>query len=436
MNGRDTVSVPPKAPSLWEELAPAAPEYPSLAVSDRAEVLVVGGGYAGLHAALTLARAGKTVIVAEAGPLGTGGSGRNGGVVNAKFRISYSALAQSHGIATARRMHEIAGRSVAYLEETLERYDIGAHYARHGALRCAHTARAFEALARDAEWQKAELGVSGLALLDRQEMQRETGSTDFCGGVLAPQGGTIRPLDYLHGLAQAAVRAGVRLYARSPVLEVEEATGSLRATLPNGEIRADHVLYATDAYSSISRVTAPLRRSVVPFRSAMVATAPLPATMSEEICANARSYTETRRMMRWFRREGDRLIFGGRGALGAVDAPAAFARLESAMRAIFPQLEGHPVTHRWSGHVALTFDALPMAGALTQRQHFAAGFNGAGVAMSGYVGHCMARRFLGEAPDLGLVARDTLPKVPFFAFRSIGVRAVTAGYETLDRLGF
>ncbi|OCX58206.1 oxidoreductase [Thioclava sp. SK-1] len=431
-----TIAVPHKAPSLWEDLAGVPPAFLSAPAADHAEVLVVGGGYAGLHAALTLAQNGRRVIVAEAGPIGTGGSGRNGGVVNAKFRISYSALTQNHGIEAARVMHDIAAASVTHLEDSLSRYGIAAQYQRNGTLSCAHNARAFDALAADADWQKSQLGVTGLTLLDRNQTHAETGSTRFCGALFTPQGGTIRPLDYLYGLARAAARLGVKIYTDSPVLQVVEKTGHICATVPNGEIRADHVIYATDAYSAITHATAGLRRAVVPFRSAMVATAPLPASLAQEICGQARSYTETRRMMRWFRREGDRLIFGGRGALGAVDAAGAFARLERAMVAIFPQLKTHKISHRWSGHVALTFDALPMAGMLSQRQHFVAGFNGAGVAMSGYVGHCVALGLVGAPVNLGLVARDTLPKMPFFALRAIGVRAITAGYETLDRLGF
>src|ERR1043166_7000632 len=69
----------PLAPALWAATAPPAPPTLPLETSARADVCVIGGGYAGLSTALTLAERGVQTIVLEAREPGWGGSGRNGG---------------------------------------------------------------------------------------------------------------------------------------------------------------------------------------------------------------------------------------------------------------------------------------------------------------------------------------------------------------------
>lgn len=403
----------------------------------QADVAIVGGGYTGLAAAHDLAEAGLSAVVVEAGELGHGGSGRNGGVVSAKFRVGFPALERAHGPDVARRMHGIAHESVEMVEHLVERYGIAAaEYRRTGALKCAHNDQAFRAIQSEAVWLSDRLGDRSVRIMDREAVQAETGSRTFHGGLLVPHSGTIRPLAYLRGIAAGLVARGVAIHTRSPALTLERDGERIGVVTPAGRVDARQVILATDAYSDLTPLTALLRRTMVPFRSAMIATAQLPAEFDGELLPQARSYTETRRMMRWFRKVDGRVIFGGRGALGPVDSPRAFRSLRRAMIGIFPQLAEVSVEHRWSGHVALTLDALPRCGRLDDSVVFAAGYNGAGVAMASLLGTRAAQIARGEAPELSLLRRDKLRKIPLYRGRAIAVRAATAWNEAMDALGF
>ncbi|KJS40840.1 MAG: oxidoreductase [Roseovarius sp. BRH_c41] len=428
--------LPPPAKSLWREQEPASPDYPALLQDCAYDIAIIGGGYTGLHAAHTFADAGLSVIVLEAGEPGIGGSGRNGGVVSAKFRRGFSDIARSHGLEMAQRMHTIATASVEHLTTTLNRFDLSnTGFRRVGALKCAHSAKALYHARQEADWLRNTLGDTGLHVLCPEAVAEETGSSSFVGGVLQDGAGTIQPLAYLLGLWRAAKARGIGVFAQTAVQSIAEQGGRVVLTTPGASVIADRVLLATNAYSWLTPAGKPIARSIVPFRSAMVATEPLPDHLDKLLLPTCRSYTETRRMMRWFRKVDGRVIFGGRGALGAVDAPAAFRRLEGAMRKIFPELHDVPIALRWSGQVALTFDGLPQAGLLSNRIGYAAGFNGAGVAMSGFVGDQIARRMTGQPHDLALIARASIPKVPFYPLRAIAVRSTTFFYEMLDAAG-
>lgn len=421
--------------SLWRDTAAPAPAPQPLSGDAQAQVAIVGGGYTGLSTARALAARGVDVIVLEANRLGWGASGRNGGVVSGKFRLTFADMARRWDLATARRMHDIGIEAIDNVAALLDDYGIDADYRASGSLRCAHRAEALAGLQSECEWLRDSLGDTAVSILDAGQMSEETGSDDFCGGMLNRHGGVIHPLKFHQGLAAGLRQRGVRIHDASPVTAIERLPDGVRLHLPGGFVRAQQVVLATNGYSSLTPATASVERRVVPFRSAMVATQPLTGTAGADLLVQGRSYTETRRMMRWFRKSGDRLLYGGRGAFGTNDSPAAFAALEKAMRSQFPQLAGIDVTHRWSGLVAMTMDSLPHMGRLDDRMVYAMGYNGTGVALASYMGRHVADQVLGEVADAGLIGALALPAVPFYPVRELGVRLVAGWYQFLDAIG-
>ena len=82
--------------SLWIATA-GSTTYASLDADIDVDVAVIGGGIAGLTAALALKRAGQTVAVVEAARVGTGVTGHTTGKVTSLHRLAYTELAGSHG---------------------------------------------------------------------------------------------------------------------------------------------------------------------------------------------------------------------------------------------------------------------------------------------------------------------------------------------------
>lgn len=429
-------SVPrPMADSLWAATAAPARAFARLDRDARADVVVIGAGYTGLSAALHLAAGGEQPIVIDANRIGWGASGRNGGVVSAKFRASYQGIAAGHGAEVARRMYRLAHESVELLEELLEAHRIEAGYVRVGQLKCAHNPQTLAAAIADAQWMRREMGDTTVSILSREEVRAESGSDDFVGGIVTPQAGGIQPLDYVLGLARAASDAGVAIHEETPALLIERRPDGIAVETPGGTILARQAIIATNAYSDLTGATDAVRTRLIPFRSAIIATEKLSANLKAAIVPSRRIYSETRRMMRWFRMADDRLVFGGRGAFGKSDSASAFAALQSAMGRIFPALADTPVAYRWSGLVGMTLDALPHVGRLDDRVSFAMGYNGAGVAMSTLLGKYAAAFARGESPDVALLGAERFRPVPFYSLREPAVRLVAGWYQFLDRIG-
>jgi len=433
----------PQPDSLWRAMAARSPVTDApvstgapLARDLIVDVAIIGAGYSGLAAAYALQKRGVDCAVFDANPVGWGASGRNGGVVSSKFRLSFPSIASKYDLDTARRMHRLAHDGVRVVEQFVDEFKLErARFEHTGSLRCAHTERAFASIRAEADWVRTQLGDASMSVLSREEITHETGSNGFVGGVLSADAGTILPLEYVCGIARALTARGVPIYESTPILDMTRVQEGVMLRAPGGSVRAKQVIVATNAYSDLTQATSSYQRELVPFRSAMIATERLSPELDAKLMVNGRSYTETRRMMKWFRKVDGRMLFGGRDAFGKEGQATGFDALQRAMVALFPDLAGVRVEYGWSGYVGMTFNALPHVGRSDDATTFCLGYNGAGVAMASLIGQHAAALALGEKPELALLAQEGLRPVPFHSLRAPGVRLVAAWYQFLDAVG-
>ena len=112
-------------PFWWDEASPLDKQDPIPATTD---VLVIGGGYTGLGAALELARGGAEVSVLEAERFGSGASSRNGGLISSGMNVGKGAnTAAIHGQARVDAMLAEANAAYMHLQEIISREGIRCH---------------------------------------------------------------------------------------------------------------------------------------------------------------------------------------------------------------------------------------------------------------------------------------------------------------------
>lgn len=422
--------------SLWAATAEPAPALQSLTGDRQCDVAIIGAGYTGLSAAHHIAMSGREPIVIEANTLAWGASGRNGGVVSPKFRVGFPALMARFDRDTALQMYRTGYQAVDSVVEMVDtlgltqaRLQMGGHIA------AAHNQHALGGLEATANWIRRETGASSSVMISATEVADLTGSKIFAGGLLTKKAGGIHPLNYARGIARSLHDRGVKIFINSPAEQVRQEGGRMIVQTPQGRVIANQVIYATNGYSDLTRSTEMLHRRLIPFRSAIIATEPLPAALLAGLLPGGQVCGDTKRMLRWFRVVGDRLIFGGRGAFGKDDSAGAFRDLQRSMAIVFPTLRDQPIAFRWSGLVAMTLDYLPHAGQLDDKRFYAIGYNGGGVAMSTYMGEQLSAMTAGRKVDLGLLAGDTFKPIPLHAFRAPGVRLAAGWQQFLDLIG-
>ena len=422
--------------SLWAATAQSSPALQSLEGDRQCDVVIIGAGYTGLSAAHHIALSGREPLIVEANTLAWGASGRNGGVVSPKFRVGFPTLMERFGRDTALHMYRTGYAAVDSLVEMVDSLGLsGAQLHMGGHIAAAHNVHALGGLESTANWIKRETGGTSSLMISAEQVREATGSKIFAGGLLTPKAGGIHPLNFARGIAKSLTERGVKLYINSPANQVRHEAGRVIVMTPQGRVSARQVIYATNGYSDQTRATDTLHRRLIPFRSAIIATEPLPADVLAQIMPGGQVCGDTKRMLRWFRVVGDRLIFGGRGAFGKNDSESAFRTLQRSMGEVFPILRDYQIDFRWSGLVAMTLDYLPHAGQLDERSFYAIGYNGGGVAMSTYMGGQLAKMTAGEKVDLGLLCGDKFSPIPLHAFRAPGVRLAAGWQQLLDVIG-
>ena len=401
-------------PFWWDAAEPAARGG---SLPSHAAVAVVGGGCAGLSAALTLARRGLQPVVIDAERIGWGSSSRSGGAVSGGLRMSFGDLSAAYGEARARTIVRAAADALPFLEGLIAREAIDCGYRRSGRFVAAWTRSHYDALARRAALL-AEVTGQPARMIPPENQKEVIGSDRYRGGLLFEAAGTLDPALFVRGLADAAEAAGARLVdgVRAKGIDVGENGGHVLDT-SKGKLRADAVLVTAESFlrgpSGASVVPLPVRQAV-PAASILIATEHLGEALVDRLFPGRRTISDTQRVLNHFHPspDGKHILWGGRVATDGATPVEAVDALHRAMVRVFPALRDVKVTHAWNGDVAPASDVLPHLG-ISENIHYAAGAPGSGAAMACWLGHRAALRLADADPEgfalTDLAAEDALP---------------------------
>ncbi|MBO6777978.1 MAG: FAD-binding oxidoreductase [Marinibacterium sp.] len=419
------------ADSLWTATANPTPDCPPLAGAVQTDVVIVGGGFTGLSAALHLAEAGKSVVVLEAETPGWGASGRNGGQVNPGLKEGPDEIEARFGTDMGARMARMSGAAGKLVFELIEKHQIDCDPMPVGWIRAA-TSDSTEAELHDlaAQWQRRGEAVEPL---DSAQVREMIGTNVYRGGLIDRRGGNVHPLNYALGLADAALKAGAQIHGHSRATKAEKIEGGHRIHTAGGSVEAGHVLLCTNGYTD--DLFPPLRQTVVPVRSVQVATAPLSENIAGSILPGRQAPSDMRKLLLYFRKDAQgRFIMGGRGAYGDNSTRKQLDAMRAVSVEMFPQLASADWTHAWGGFVAVTPDHFPHLHELAPGVMAALGYNGRGVAMATAMGRLLSDWVMGRPQDdLDFPVTSARP-MPFHRFHRLGVAVRVLQAELQDNL--
>ncbi len=392
-------------PSWYAETAVGAVERPMLRGAATADVCVIGGGYAGLSAALHLRARGYDVVLLEAQRIGWGASGRNGGQVGSGQRRDQGYLEEVAGRDRARLLWDLAEEAKALLRDLIARHAIDCDY-RPGVIHAVYTPREVAESRAYAEKLARDYDYADCVPLDRAGIARTLGSEAFAGGDLDMGAGHLHPLNYALGLARAAEAAGARLFERSRVVSL--APGVARTA--EGEVRAKHLLLCCDGY--LGDLAPRVAARVMPINNFIVATEPLGPDRAAGLIPERVAAADSRFVVNYWRLSGDgRMLFGGGESYGYRFPRDIAGLVRPRMLALYPDLADLRVTHAWGGTLGITMTRMPAFQRLGPGIYSAAGYSGHGVALATLAGKLMAEAVAGDAERFDIFA--DLPSPPF-----------------------
>jgi glycine/D-amino acid oxidase-like deaminating enzyme len=421
----------PLAPALWAATAVEAPSTPALTESAKADVCVIGGGYAGLSTALHLAEAGASVVLLEAREIGFGGSGRNGGQVIPGLKYDPDELEAMYPGEAGTRLVDFAGRTADAVFDLIDKHNMNVPHRRAGWIQGAHTRASLKTVAsRAQQWARRGADVS---LLDKEATDRMLGTGAYFGAWIDRRGGAVQPLSYARELARAAQAAGARLHGATTATGLARRNWAWHVTTSNAGavVSADQVVLCTNAYADA--LVPRLARTVVAVNSYQVATAPLSDNVRKTILPEGQVSSDARKLLLYFRLDHTgRLLMGGRGPFREPNSPADWAHLERVARRLFPQIGDVPFDYRWCGRVAVTRDFLPHLHEPAPGLLIDIGCQGRGVALQTAMGKAMAAFLRSGDHSLLPLPLSRIAPIPFHGLRKAYVAATVAWYKLSD----
>lgn len=416
------------AQSYWEASGdPLGLDLPALTSDQVCDVAIIGGGFTGLSAALELAERGVDVRLLEAGHIGWGASGRNGGFACiGSHKMSYAAMIRRYGLDATKAFHAAMKDSVALVADNAARHGIDVWKTMTGEITLAHLPNRRDEFREDQRFYRETFGEENEVLSREQLVERGLAGPEFHAGLLGPVGFGVHPLNYVRGLARAAHKAGAKLHPHSRLMRWEEADGVHRLTTAAATITARHVIVATNGYTP-EDVSPRHAGRLMPALSNIIVTRPL---TDEELTAQGWTTEllayDSRNLLHYFRLlPGRRFLFGGRGGTDSADAaaPAYRAFMTATFNRMFPAWKDAEISHFWRGFVCLSQDLVPYVGALDDKKTVwtALAYHGNGVAMGSWSGRAVARLLLDEKArsEIPAVITRHLARFPLPMFRPL-----------------
>ncbi|MDH5655378.1 MAG: FAD-binding oxidoreductase [Spirochaetia bacterium] len=391
--------------SFWLKTLPEVSGIEPLKGSTKCDIAVIGGGFTGLSTAynLRLLLPGVDVRVMEANICGFGSSGRNGGFSSTLFGMDKSLTALRFGKINAISAHHYMEDAVEYLEGIIEKNKINCEYEKRGSLLVAttpsQTRRIDQQIRLADKWN-----LEGFELWDEKRLADEFNTKEYHRGMYYRKTGLLNPALLTRGSVKMAREAGAIVHEMSPVRSIKKNSTGFCIYTPDGELKAEKVIFATNAYSILF---SGLSAKQTPIFQNIIVSEPLSREQINSIGWQSRcGIDDARTQFHYYRLTSDnRLLIGGgnikpvfKQKIDQDHNEKVFTLLRSHILKIFPQLRGLNFTHEWGGPVSITVDMAPAISFLgrNQKMLYSLGLMGHGVSMAPYNGLCLAELVAGK----------------------------------------
>lgn len=335
------------------------PATSPLRESIKTEVVVIGGGMAGLSAAQAFAKKNKKVVLLEAYFCGGGASGKSSGFITPNSEISLSSFVTRYGQEGGKAIWAVIEKGADYIRDNITQYDIQCDYEPADSLFVANTKHACAALKEEYE-NLVGLGDTS-TFFDQSNIKSVINSDGYYGGLTYPNTFGINAYKYCQALKDILMQQGVSIYEETPVLSID----AHEVVTLHGTVKADFVVVATDRFTpKLDRLT----QQVYHMQNFLLISQVLEQKEIAQIFPSRPYMTwDSDLLYSFFRISNNRLLLGGGSMLHMYDKyekyhnHLVYHKLTRYFKNKFPHLDIQ-FEQFWPGMIGISKDIAPLAG--------------------------------------------------------------------------
>lgn len=442
-----TPSTPAAKPvPFWIDAAGELPARSALVGTVDADLLIVGGGYTGLWTAILAKERdpARSVVIVEAGLMGSAASGRNGGFCSPSL---------THGLSNGlerwpKEIDTLVRLGLKNLEEiaaTITRYGIDADFVMSGKVAFARTPWEAEGL-KAAARSSTEHGDPA-TFIGTEKIAEWTSSPAYIAAMHSPNYALVDPYRLVLGLLRVCDELGVVVYENSVVKNLNTGgRATISAHTAKGQINARKVVLATNAYRPLLRR---LALGAIPVYDYAMVTEILTPQQFESIgWSDNYGLTDAGNQFHYYRKTADaRILWGGYDAIyhygsnrseQLTQRVETFEKLTTQFFDTYPQLAGIQFTHQWGGMVDSTTRFCVTTGTASRgRIAYALGYTGLGVTATRFAANVMLDLLAGDETERTRLAMVRVKALPFppEPIRYLGVQITRWSMARQDTTG-
>lgn len=389
--------------SLWASYTPDYKAGEPLVGETTADIAIIGGGFTGVSAAYHFSRRypEKRCIIIEAKSLGNGASGRNGGMV-----LNWINGIQDESEEMTKRVYDFTRSGIDMIENIIEAHRLDVSFRRDGSMTAFTNQERAEAAHRKVEWLNS-IGVP-LKFFTSDEIKHKIQLENVYGAEVDFSEGQLNGAQYVRALRPVLEEQGVQIYEGTPVTKIEEGE-TITLTTPQGTVKAKAIVLATNGYTGKLGY---FRRAVFPLHSHVFATEPLDSEQMRKVGWNelAGYSDDLDRISYSSRTKEGHIVFGGgsnesyaylfnnRTAYPGTphSAQKSFTKMQETQTEYLPTARGLPVSHRWTGTLAISMKRNCSIGVMNGNIYYGLGYSGHGVTLANLAGKVIVDIYSGD----------------------------------------
>ncbi|MGA2549539.1 MAG: FAD-binding oxidoreductase [Burkholderiaceae bacterium] len=376
---------------------------PVLAGDLAVDVGIIGGGFAGLSAALELSMRGSTVAVLEADRIASAASGRNGGQILPGFSCDIGVLVSELGQADARQAWDLSIEGMSIVKERASMVGVNCDYSPGWLLFAARAGH----VKKLREWYTSLVCDYGygehVRFIESAQVSDWTSSKSYHAALVDRYAGHLNPLKLALAMGREIEAKGGRIFEHSRVEHIARGDRPVLETA-QGRLHCAQVVSAANVF--VGGLDLPIRNRVMSVGNSIIATEPLPVSLAESLVRDRYAACDSNFLLDYYRVTPDnRVLWGGGATYLKHDAANRIETLRRKMCEVYPQLEGARIEYAWGGLIDVTLSRAPDFGTIDDHIFYLQGFSGHGLNVTAIAGRLVAEAISGDRTRFDLLAR-------------------------------